>query len=223
MRSAQSRPLLPPLPSATLSPLAVPTADDDLLGSPVSCKTSSIPTTRVPCWVPLALPHLVGGEAPFDPLLRGVWMGTSWAGLGVQRPLQTPLPGSLPPCFLLPPTRPHGTPTPAALHKEGDLSPRVWEIHLENRDVGAWPGAGLKDCEQGTGFKISPGWREEVAGSLLGGDPEEAGLGGRLLGSAFAHPSRVGQAPCEPPVGRWVVGPEPGSLSVTLLPSGLHL
>lgn len=171
----------------------------------------SLTTHRVPCWVPLALPHLVGREAlSLIHSPAGGGMGTSWAGLRVQRPLaDAPLPGSLP-SFAFSFPRPDLTalPTLAALHQEGDLEPTsVWEIHLENRDAGAWPGAGLKDCEQGTVLRSLLAGEKRWVGSSAGRRPGRSGFGGRLLRSALHILARLGQAPCGAASGQVGSGP----------------
>lgn len=209
-----------PAPSAPPSlshpqPLAAPTADDDLLGSSVSCKTSSIPYHSPGTMLGPAGPSSFGRRRSpfFDPLSGWGWDGDKlgWPG-GAAPTADTPLPGSLP-SFAFSFPRPDLTalPTPAALHQEGDLEPTgVWEIHLKNRDAGAWPGAGLKDCEQGTVLRSLLAGEKRWTGSLLGGDPEEAGLEGGYWVLLCTSQPGWGRHHAEPPVGRWVVGPEPG-------------
>ena len=131
-------------------PLVAPTADDDLLGSSVSCKTSSIPyhslaTTLGPAGPSSLGPHPTLQPTPgwkrstfFDPLYGRGGMGTSWAALGVAAPTADALlPGSLPSfAFSSPDLDLTALPTPAALHQEDDLEPtRGWEIHLEDGEM----------------------------------------------------------------------------------------
>lgn len=111
------------LPSAALSPLLPPQQMMTSWGRQFLIKHHpSCTTHRVPRWVPLARPHFIltplcdpprdEGEAlSLICPLAGGGMGTSWDGLGVQRPLQTPLcRGPCPPLLSPSSHRPHGTP-----------------------------------------------------------------------------------------------------------------
>ena len=107
-------------------PLVAPTADDDLLGSSISCKTSSIPyhslaTTLGPAGPSSFGPHPTLRPTPgwrrstfFDPPCGRGWDGDKlgWPG-GCSAHCRRPsarVPALL--CFLFPRPGPHGTPHP---------------------------------------------------------------------------------------------------------------
>lgn len=186
-------PFCSPFPQPTLSPSLPPQQMMTSWGRQFLVKHHPSLTTHRPVHRSHGPSSFGGGEAlSLIHSPAGGGMGTSWAGLGCSAHCRHPSAGSLPSfAFSFPRPDLHGLPTPAALHQEGDLEPRVCgKSHLKNRDAGAWPGAGLKDCEQGTVLRsLLAG--EEVDRSLLGGDPEEAGLE-EVTGFCFAHPSRVG-------------------------------